>query len=64
MTFTDALREQDACGAAVASDTSGNNYVSLTEAHQYNQANMVTSTPQIADPDALAANTQIKKCKP
>lgn len=64
MTFTDALREKDACGGAVASDTNGNAYVSLLEAHQYNQANMVRSTPQIADPDGLAPNTHIKKCKP
>ena len=64
MTFTEALREQTACGAAVASDTSGNNYVSLNEAHQYNAANMVRSTPQIMDPDSLATNTHIKKCKP
>jgi hypothetical protein len=64
MTFTDALREQDACATAVASDTSGNNYVSLSEAHAWNQANMVRSTPQIMDPDGLAANTHIRKCKP
>ena len=64
MTFTEALREQNACDVAVASDTSGNGYVSLAEANQYNQANMVRSTPQIEDPDSLAAKTHIKKYKP
>lgn len=64
MTFTDALGEQNACGAAVTSDTSGNGYVSLTEAHQHNQARMVRSTPQIEDPDGLAATTEIKRSRP
>ncbi|WP_455208365.1 hypothetical protein [Kaarinaea lacus] len=64
MTFTNALRGLDACGSAVASDTSGNGYVSLMEAHQYAQANMARSTPQIAEPDSLAVNTHIRKCKP
>ncbi|MFX0199447.1 MAG: hypothetical protein ACFFCW_25275, partial [Candidatus Hodarchaeota archaeon] len=64
MTFTDALALHNACSTAVASDTSGNGYVSLLEAHQYNQANMVTSVPQIVDPDTLAVNTHIKKYKP
>jgi hypothetical protein len=36
----------------------------MSEAHQHNQANMTTSVPQIADPDALAAITHIKKYKP
>lgn len=64
LTFTEALREQTACGVAAASDTSGNNYVSLDEAHQFNQDNMVRSTPQIMDPDSLATSTHIKKRKP
>jgi hypothetical protein len=64
MTFTDALALHNACGTVVAADTSGNGYVSLLEAHQHNQANMVTSVPQIVDPDTLAASTHIKKCRP
>lgn len=64
LTFTEALREQTACGTAVVSDTTGNNYVSLEEAHQYNLANMVRSTPQIMDPDSVAGNTHIKRRKP
>ena len=64
LTLTDALRRQDACGTAVASDFNGNGYVSHAEAHQYNQANMVRSTPQIEDPDSLAGNTQIKRNEP
>jgi hypothetical protein len=64
MTLTEALREQDACGTTVASDTNADGYVSYTEAHQYNQAEMVRSTPQIEDPDSLAGGTQIKKKQP
>lgn len=64
MTLTEAFREQTACSTAVGSDGDNNGYVSYTEAHQYNQANMVTSTPQIEDPDGLAPNTQLKKRKP
>ena len=64
MTLTEALREQTACGVSIVSDANGNRYVSLHEAHQYNQANMVKSTPQIEDPDSLATNTHIKKRKP
>jgi len=59
-----ALRMKTPCGTAVASDINGNTYVSLDEAHQYNLANMTTSTPQIGDPDTLAATTEIRKTKP
>lgn len=64
MTLTDAFRMQNACSAAVASDSNGNGYVSHMEAHLYNQANMVRSAPQIEDPDGLASNTRIKRKEP
>ncbi len=63
-TIPNALREQTPCGSAVASDTSLNGKVSLSEVHNYNSAQMTTSTPQIVDPDGLAASTELKKTQP
>jgi hypothetical protein len=63
-TLATALLEQDPCGTIVLSDYDGNGCVSLSEAHQYNSAEMTTSTPQISDPDAIAATTCIKEDKP
>ena len=64
MTLTDALEKHNACGVAIAADTNGDSYVSLTEAHNYNHAHMVTSVPQINDPDSIAADTKIMRYKP
>jgi len=63
-TLSNALRLQNPCGTAVASDIDSNGYVSLTEAHQYNSATMTTSTPQMVDPDGIAATTYIKMIDP
>lgn len=63
-TLPNALREQNPCGTAVASDYDSNGYVSLSEVHQYNSATMTTSTPQLGNPDSIAAGTYIKKGKP
>ncbi|CAD7778895.1 hypothetical protein BLFGPEAP_02100 [Candidatus Methanoperedenaceae archaeon GB50] len=63
-TLPNALRLKDPCGTAVGSDYNGNNYVSLSEAHQYNTATMARSTPQMGDPDGIATTTYIKKKKP
>jgi len=63
-TIPNALREQLPCGGAVASDTSLNGYVSLSEVHNYNSTQMSTSTPQIADPDSLATSTELKRQQP
>ncbi|MDH3523351.1 MAG: hypothetical protein OES32_07165 [Acidobacteriota bacterium] len=54
-----ALREQDPCATAVAADTDGDGSVSWQEAFQSVQATMTTSTPQLGDPDSLAATTAI-----
>lgn len=64
--YTDpnALREINPCGAAVAADSDGDGWVSLAETHQYNAAAMVRSTPQLGDPDALAASTRPARRKP
>ncbi len=56
-----ALRLKNPCGTAIGSDYDNNGYVSLSEAHQYDTATMTQSTPQMGDPDNLAANTYIKK---
>lgn len=50
-----ALRRRDFCEAAVGSDFNGDGSVSLAEAQQWNAAAMATSTPQLGDPDGLAA---------
>ena len=63
-TEPNALREQTPCAAAVASDTSGDGWISLLETHQYNAAQMVTSTPQLGDPTGLAAVTEPAKTNP
>lgn len=63
-TVPNALREQDPCATAVGSDYDSNGYVSLSEVHQYNSATMLTSTPQLGDPDNLASTTYIKKKEP
>ena len=63
-TLPNALREQDPCSTSVASDNDSNGYVSLSEAHQYNQTTMTKSTPQLGDPDSIAPTTYIKKNEP
>lgn len=63
-TLSNALRLQNPCGTAVGSDYDGNGDVSLSEAHQYNGATMTTSTPQLGDPDTIAATTFIEKNEP
>lgn len=56
-TQPNGLREKNPCGFLIASDTNHDGWVSLQEAHDYNLSVMSTSTPQIADPDSLAAST-------
>lgn len=63
-TLPNALYLKNPCGSSVGSDYDSNGYVSLSEADQYNTAAMTTSTPQIGDPDGIAATTYIKKKKP
>jgi hypothetical protein len=63
-THPTALREKDPCGASVASDSSGNGLVSLGEAHDYNLANVASSTPQLGDPDGIAGTTEIAEKMP
>ncbi len=63
-TFPNALSEHNPCGTFIASDADSSGYVSMSEAHLYNQANMTTSTPQMADPDSIASMTHIEKRKP
>lgn len=63
-TLPNALREIDPCGSFVASDADTSGAVSLAEVHNYNGAQMTTSTPQIADPDGLAATTELSRTKP
>lgn len=58
------LRRRDWCNAPVASDKNADGLVSWLEAHQYDQATMVTSTPQLGDTDGLAAPTAIQKTDP
>jgi len=64
--YTDpnALRQKNPCGAVIASDTSGDGRVSLGETHAYNGGAMVRSTPQLEDPDGLAATTIPAKRRP
>ena len=52
-----ALRMKDPCGALVSSDTDANGKISLLETHAFNASSMVRSTPQLGDPDAIAATT-------
>jgi hypothetical protein len=63
-TFPNALAEHDPCGGFIASDDDSSGYVSMSEAHLYNQVNMTSSTPQIADPDSIASSTLIKRRVP
>lgn len=63
-TQPNALRQQNHCGGAVASDTSGNGRVSLAEAHAWNVVHVGTSTPQLGDPAGLAATTELAKKSP
>lgn len=63
-TEPNALRLKDPCGTAVASDYDSDGYVAMSEAHQYNTATMTASTPQMGDPDSIAASTYIKKSDP
>ncbi len=63
-TLPTALLQKDPCGASVTSDNNGNGCVSLSEAHQYNSAEVTTSTPQIGDPDGIAATTCIAEDSP
>lgn len=59
-----ALRRSDFCGGAAASDASANGFVSLTETHLWNAGAMATSTPQLGDPDGLAAALELARPKP
>jgi hypothetical protein len=63
-TLPNALLALDPCGSSVASDADANGFVSLDEAHQYNVANVPNSTPQMGNPDAIAASTFIQKQTP
>lgn len=63
-TEPNGLRQQNPCGAAVASDANGNGRVSLSEVHQYDAAAMTTSTPQMTDPAGIAASTELGKSQP
>jgi hypothetical protein len=63
-TQPNALRRQDVCGAAVASDTVADGFISLFEVQQYNTGAMSSSTPQIGDPTTLAAGLFPAKPKP
>jgi len=56
-TEPNALRKQDPCGTAVPSDTDANGSISLLETHSFNAAHMVSSTPQLGDPDSIAGST-------
>lgn len=56
-TEPNALRKQDPCGTAVASDTDANGLISLLETHAFNAAHMVNSTPRLGDPDSIAGST-------
>jgi glycosylphosphatidylinositol transamidase (GPIT) subunit GPI8 len=58
------LRRKDWCNAPVASDKNADGLVTWIEAHQYDQASMTNSTPQLGDPDGLAAPTAIKSADP
>ena len=58
------LRRKDVCGAPVASDASGDGFVSFLEAQTYNAGAMTRSTPQLGDPSSLAAATCIAKARP
>ncbi|HEY8019863.1 MAG TPA: hypothetical protein VIH93_02105 [Thermoanaerobaculia bacterium] len=58
------LRRKDVCGAPVASDGSGDGFVSLLEAQAYDASAMTSSTPQLGDPSSLAAGTVIAKDRP
>lgn len=59
-----ALREKTPCNVGVGSDTDGDGWVSLLEAHNFNASTMSTSTPQLGDPDNLAATTEPAKKSP
>ena len=59
-----ALARYDFCGGAIASDGSGNGFVSLLETQQWNAAAMSTSTPQLEDPDSLAAALEPSRPNP
>lgn len=63
-TQPNALRRKDACGAPLGSDVNGDGFVSLQEIQQWNAGAMLTSTPQLGDPSALAAATCPAKPKP
>lgn len=63
-TEPNGLRQVDPCGTSVASDGDGDGWVSLAEAHLHNAAAMTRSTPQLGDPDSLAASTRPAKRKP
>ncbi|MGD9159187.1 MAG: C13 family peptidase, partial [Desulfobacteraceae bacterium] len=62
--FANALREQTPDGTTVNSDTDNNGAISLREAHDYTNSNMVTSSPREADPDGISSSTYIKKKTP
>jgi len=59
-----ALARHDFCGGAIASDGSGNGFVSLLETQQWNLTAMSTSTPELGDPDGLAAALEPSRPSP
>ncbi len=62
--LANSFEQAEPCGDTCISDTDGNGFVSLEESFQYIQATVTTSTPQLADPDALAPNTYIAQNDP
>ena len=63
-TEPNALRELDPCASPVASDADGSGSVSLQEVHDYNAANVSSSTPQLGDPDGIAGSTVPDRLQP
>ncbi len=63
-TQPNGLRQRNPCAFLVAADTNGDGWVSLQEAHAYNTSSMSTSTPQLGDPDSLAASTVPARRRP
>jgi glycosylphosphatidylinositol transamidase (GPIT) subunit GPI8 len=59
-----ALSRRNLCGGAIAADFTGNGWVSLAEAQQWNAGAMSTSTPQMGDAAALAATLEPARPKP
>lgn len=62
--MANALREEKPDGTPANSDADANGKVSLQEAYSYTSTNMVTSTPQEADPDGISPTTYVEKKEP